>query len=150
MPWSKLVLDHFAARAIDPEVAAELGVRENGHGLEFPYPNGVAEQFARTRGLNGAGPKVRQPAGTRLCPWQPVPSDETREVLVCEGESDLLAAVSALRRSPLEELRDLPVIPSRVPAFRQGASRATCTAGTATGCGSRWTPTTPGESTRRS
>jgi hypothetical protein len=109
MPWSAAVLDYFASRAIAPDVATELGVRENRGELEFPYPNGSAEQFSRTRSLNGAGPKVSQPRGTRLCPWHPVPNGKTREMLVTEGESDALAALSALRQAPLKDLRGLRV-----------------------------------------
>jgi hypothetical protein len=110
MPWSAAVLDYFASRAIVPDVAAELGVRESRGELEFPYPNGAAEQFSRTRSLNGAGPKVRQPSATMLVPWQPVRNGKAREVLVTEGESDALAAISALRRSPLGQFHDLPVL----------------------------------------
>ena len=110
LAWSEAAIHYFAERAIDPDLAAELGVRENGHGLEFPYPHGMGEQFARTRSLNGGGPKVRQPSGTMLVPWQPVRNGKAREVLVTEGESDALAAISALRRSPLGEFRDLPVL----------------------------------------
>lgn len=107
--WSEAAINYFAERAIAPDLAAELGVLEDGHGLLFPY-RGEGETFSRRRSLNGAGPKVSQPKGTRLCPWQPVPGEELRDVLVTEGESDALAALSALRDSPVEDLRNLPVV----------------------------------------
>jgi hypothetical protein len=112
--YSEPALRFLVARAIEPEVAAELGVTERGDAIVFPYTARDGTTFERSRSLNGAGPaKVRQPTGQPLDAWWPAarPSgDDARLVLVTEGESDALAAICALRVGPLAELRDLPVL----------------------------------------
>src|SRR5688500_17530556 len=102
---------YFAEHAIDSELAAQLGVSEDGDAIAFTYTTPDGMTFARRRSLNGSSAKVLQPGSVPLTAWWPRgrPEDEPM-VLVCEGESDALAALSALRHSPLAELRGLPVV----------------------------------------
>jgi hypothetical protein len=54
----------FKARGIDPDLAAELGVAQEGDELIFP-------PVGRCRNLKGTGPaKVRQPKGRKLTLWR--------------------------------------------------------------------------------
>ncbi len=88
--------EYFAAHAIDPAVAAEVGVTEAGGALVYPYRDG-AGAFERRRPLNGAEAKTLQPSGRPLVCWWPSGHPEPEAtVLVCEGESDALAALSAI------------------------------------------------------
>lgn len=89
-------LAYFAERAIDPLVAETVGVSEREGCLAFPC--GGAPGAFRLRSLDGGGPvKVRQPRGRRLAAWWPQgPPAKAETVLVCEGESDALAALTAL------------------------------------------------------
>lgn len=72
-------------KAIDPEVASELGVAFSEEGVS--YPN------SRTRTWDK---QIRQPSGTTLKPWylrgRP---RQGQNLLLCEGETDALAAESA-------------------------------------------------------
>lgn len=78
----------FRARAIDPAVAARMGVDERDGTLLFPGGR-------RRRLPNG---KTIQPKGQPLAPWFFPGSIPT--ALVCEGETDALAAKSAAPTSP--------------------------------------------------
>lgn len=80
----------FEAHGISPAFALSAGVGEDGDELVYPG--------ARRRSLNGAGPKVRQPAGEPLAPWLVLRGEGA--VVICEGESDALAAGSALGVMP--------------------------------------------------
>jgi replicative DNA helicase len=93
--YSDAALAHFEAHAIEPAVAAEVGVREAGGALAYPCSDD-AGAFERRRSLNGSGPKTTQPQGRSLTCWWPA-GRSGRTVLVCEGESDALAALSAIR-----------------------------------------------------
>lgn len=96
------IIAYLASHGIDAAVAAEVGVSVEGTRLVFP--NG------RTVNVNGDKSKVRQPAGQKLAAWWPVGKDSASGVaLVTEGESDALAAVTALRSAPIEGLRSWPV-----------------------------------------
>lgn len=81
-------LRYLKDRGIDPELAADLGVTWDRTAIHYPH--------GRTRNL-GDGPKMTQPPGAPLDVWWPWgrPTNPTRSVLVCEGESDALAALSA-------------------------------------------------------
>jgi hypothetical protein len=90
---------YLVEHAIDTLTVAELGVTEH-HG-RLRYPNG------RTIALNGDGPKALQPKGTPLELWWPTGTPEDgATVLVCEGESDALAAVSAIGLSEIQHQGD--------------------------------------------
>jgi AAA domain/Toprim-like len=107
--YSSAALRYFSDHAIDIDIAVELGIAERGGSLVYTYLADDGSTYQRTYALapNG-GPRARQPAGQSLTLWKPIDLDG-EAVLICEGESDALAAVSALRRSPLAELRQLPV-----------------------------------------
>lgn len=93
---------YLEAHAIDPALAVELGV--TAEGMRLVCPNG------REVSVNGDKPKVRQPAGQKLAAWWPVGKVSASGVaLVTEGESDALAALTALRSAPIAGLRDWPV-----------------------------------------
>lgn len=89
MSFTPQALDYFASHAISPELAAEVGVREEAGALLYPY-----DGFVRTRPLNGK--KTLQPKGVALTGWwpngHPVWADA---ILVTEGEPDALAALTA-------------------------------------------------------
>lgn len=96
-----LAQQFFAARAIDPAAARQVGVRFNG--TELIYPNG------RRRNLTGQRVKHLQPKGEVLAAWWLRGGDRTP--VICEGESDALAALSALNDSPsIAGIRGLPVV----------------------------------------
>jgi hypothetical protein len=87
--------DYLERHAIDPLVLAQLGVTEQGGRLILP--NG------RSAALNGDGPKVKQPTGAPLQLWWPTGQREDgATVLVCEGESDALAALSTIGLSEMQ------------------------------------------------
>jgi hypothetical protein len=91
------VLAYFAAHAIDPAVAESVGVTGHGDRIAFPYAD-AAGRFERTRQLTGDA-KTRQPHGRPLAVWwpggRPDRPDHDETVLVAEGESDALAALTA-------------------------------------------------------
>lgn len=97
--FSVEALAYFAAHAIDPGVARAVGVTGHNGSLSFRYSDGDGG-FERVRAL-GAGAKTRQPKGRALCCWWPAgrPDAPAEKVLVCEGEPDALAALTAIRRA---------------------------------------------------
>jgi len=95
--YSAEVLTYFAAHSIDPAVARAVGVTARGASIHFPYTDD-AGSFERVRAL-GAGAKTRQPKGRALCCWWPAGRAPAEKMLVCEGESDALAALTAIRRA---------------------------------------------------
>ena len=99
--YSQAARDYFASHAIDPELAARCGVREAAGSLVYPCRAADGTSFDRLRSLNGAGPaKVKQPPGRPLALWWPLRRPRGAEaVLVCEGESDALAALEPLAES---------------------------------------------------
>lgn len=86
-------LSYFAAHAIDPEIAAALGVAEANRGISIPYRDGFGRETYRRRRDFAAG-KTIGPKGQALEIWAPVGTDGV--LLVCEGEADCMAAISAL------------------------------------------------------
>jgi hypothetical protein len=89
-------LDYFASHAIDPAVATRAGVCERDGRLIFPY-NDDAGPYKRARALDG---KPSQPKGRALACWWPAGRPEQLgRVLVCEGEPDALAALTAIERA---------------------------------------------------
>lgn len=123
--YSQRVLDYFADHAIDPAVAEALGVEDmDGIGVTIPYSGG----FRRTRDF--AEKITRQPKGRALELWCPVgtatpPGAERPVYLLLEGESDCLAAVSALGEAEGAGVRRRPDLPtslrSLVPLALPGA-----------------------------
>jgi Protein of unknown function (DUF3631)/Toprim-like len=97
--FSDRALGYFVSHGIDPAVAAEVGVSERGDSLIFSCAD-AAGAFERVRPLGDGPAKVRQPRGRQLVCWWPDGRPGTAtQVLVCEGESDALAALSAIRAS---------------------------------------------------
>lgn len=91
---------YFAARGIDERIAWNCGVRERDGAIVWPTVDADGEPSPRRRPLrDGPGPKVRGATGRTLGVWWPAgrPTHVAGDVLVCEGESDALAALSALR-----------------------------------------------------
>jgi hypothetical protein len=94
--YSPAVLGYFAAHGIDPGVAASAGVTANDRRVAYPYVDADG-RYERVRVLDGDA-KTQQPRGRQLCPWWPAGTpDEPETVLVCEGESDALSALTAIR-----------------------------------------------------
>ena len=102
-------------------------MRQRGSKLMFPYAALDGSTFERTRSLNGSGPtKVRQPPGVPLVAWWPRgrPSEPPEAAFVAEGETDALAALSAVREAPavagLDGLAVIAVPGASYPAKRLG------------------------------
>jgi putative DNA primase/helicase len=96
--YGEEVLAYFAKHAIDPKVAAEVGVLERAGELIYPYSDDDGS-YERVRALTPGPAKVRQPLGRPLVCWWPTGRPaQLGAVLVAEGESDALAALSAIRR----------------------------------------------------
>lgn len=88
--WTNDALELFRSHAIDPDVASAVGVREEaGH---LVYPTGKRRGFNGTGHLNQLGKQVK--------PWWVNGRDAGSAVLVTEGETDGLAATSALTATP--------------------------------------------------
>lgn len=93
---------YFAGHAIDPRLAWECGVRERGDAIVWPTVDADGRYCPRRRRLSeGPGPKVRGPKGRTLGVWWPLgrPERVRGDVLICEGESDAMAAASLLGAS---------------------------------------------------
>jgi len=117
--FGTVAVDYFGAHAIDPELATACGVREVEGELVFPYrtPNGAG--FTRLRSLNGGSAKVKQPPGRSLALWWPLRRPRGAEaVLVCEGESDALAALEPLSESRFASLELVALPGTGFPAKR--------------------------------
>lgn len=86
--FSDVGLRYLVRHGIEPEIAHEMGVREQRGTLE--YPGG------RRRPLDGD--RTFQSKGQPLALWWPAgPPAAGADVLLCEGEPDALAALTALR-----------------------------------------------------
>ncbi len=97
LAFSEKARSYFRGRAIFPSAVALAGVREENGALVFPYLAEDGTSFERRRSLDGGPAKVLQPKGQPLVPWWPAGRPDTAEwALICEGESDALAAMSAL------------------------------------------------------
>lgn len=125
--YSEPALAYFASHGINPDVARSVGVTEEKSYLLFPYTAEDGSSFARRRDLAVARKaKVKQPRGQPLELWwllgRPICPGP---VLVCEGEGDALAALSALTWGadgpPGEQLASFSVC--CMPGLGFGASR---------------------------
>lgn len=98
--FSTLAMSYFAGHAIDPRLAWQCGVREQRGDIVWPTVDADHRPSPRRRRLgNGPGPKVRGLAGRSPGVWWPLGrplSLRGGDVMVCEGESDAMAAASLL------------------------------------------------------
>ncbi len=109
MTFSPQAVAYFAARAIDPRIAWNCGVREDRGAIVWPTVDADGQPSPRRRRLgDGPGPKCRGAAGRTLGVWWPRGRpDDARgpsglgDVLACEGESDAMAAVCVLGGLPV-------------------------------------------------
>lgn len=93
--FSQAAHGYFLAHAIDHDLAAGLGVGELDGALTFRYQDSDGE-YRRRRPLDGS--RTFQPPGRPLTLWWPDGRPEPgRHVLLCEGESDALSALTAIR-----------------------------------------------------
>lgn len=101
--FSPTALGYFAGHAIDPHLAWQCGVREHRGDIVWPTVDAEGRGSPRRRRLaDGPGPKVRGLAGRSLGVWWPLErplSVGSADVVVCEGESDAMAAASLLNGS---------------------------------------------------
>lgn len=92
--FSDGALRYLLRHAVEPALAAELGVGELDGALTFRYMDADGE-YRRRRPLDGS--RTFQPPGRSLALWWPAGRPAAgADVLLCEGEPDALAALSAL------------------------------------------------------
>lgn len=89
---------YFAEHAIDPAIAARCGVSEATGALIYPYTSSDGRRYVRVRRLGPGKAITEQPRGEALSVWWPDgrPTRRGCAVVVCEGEPDALAALTAL------------------------------------------------------
>jgi hypothetical protein len=90
-PYSDSVLNFINRHGINEEIAELIGFAGDGDAVTFKYSDADGDYLRRRRLPAG---KTIQPKGRKLSPWTPIPTDGA--LLVLEGESDLLAAASAM------------------------------------------------------
>jgi putative DNA primase/helicase len=107
--FSAPALRYFSEHAIAPGVAAALGVVAQGAELRYPYTAPDGSEYLRRRNLNEG--ITKQPKGQKLDLWQRVPVTDATGLILCEGESDYLAALSALYTEEGGSLTRCPDLP---------------------------------------
>ena len=100
--FSPAVAAYIERHAIDLDLAYRLGVRYSGDTIAYPYTTRDGRTFWRRRALNNPERRTKQPTGEPLILWWPAGRAEAgSSVLLCEGEPDALAALTALEgRAP--------------------------------------------------
>ena len=107
--WSERALAYFRTHAIAPEAAAACGVVEHGGRLSYPNVRDDGTIFYRVRDLELG--RTLQPRGEPLTVWCPSGvSRRSLAALVTEGESDALAALTAIRGSRSRTLQGVAVV----------------------------------------
>ncbi|HKH14529.1 MAG TPA: toprim domain-containing protein [Solirubrobacterales bacterium] len=120
---SPAVRGYLERHAVDPGLAYELGVRARGDAIVYPVDPPLGEPYVRVRDLSDEKKRTMQPKDTPLTLWWPAGRpDPGAEVLLCEGEPDALAALSALNGRPTA-VAGLPG--TEIPADRVTAELAT-------------------------
>lgn len=113
--FSEPAREYFRAHAIDPIVAQRVGVSERAGALIYSCEDGDGK-FERRRPLAGERKqKTLQPRRPLALWWPAGRPARARRVLVCEGEPDALAALSAIAaetsaRAAAAVLGDLAVV----------------------------------------
>lgn len=101
-PFSFGAENYLSARGINLKLARECGVHEEKGAIIWPTVDVNGCYWPRRRKLGGSGAKCRPvyPGRSPGC-WWPMgqPRRIAGDVLVCEGESDAMAAASALAAS---------------------------------------------------
>jgi hypothetical protein len=101
LDFSPAVRGYLERHAVDPELAYELGVRSDRDDILYTYATPHGDEFQRRRTLDTG--TTTQPKGEPLLLWWPGGRpDRGHHVLLCEGEPDALAALSALNGRPME------------------------------------------------
>jgi hypothetical protein len=120
--FSPAVAAYLERHAVDAELAHGLGVRSERDRIVYPYVTPRGNEYVRRRRIGDT--KTWQPKDEPLVLWWPAGRPEPgADVLLCEGEPDALAALSALNGQPVS-VAALPgtAIPSeRVTAELAGA-----------------------------
>lgn len=138
-PFTPAALQLFKSKAINPGIAMQVGVAEDGGRLVYPT--------GRFRSLDGRGRKHDQPKGTKLEPWMLYAPEEGGSLILCEGETDALAAASALGSMTLIGGKDpgLWSIPGTgtptgrvVEALRESGAQTVIVATDADEAGDKW------------
>jgi hypothetical protein len=98
--FSPAVCGYFERHAVDLNLAHELGVRSDRDAILYPYTTPRGESYRRRRDPDTG--ITAQPKGEPLILWWPRSRpDPGTDVLLCEGEPDALAALSALDGYPV-------------------------------------------------
>ena len=103
MTFGQAALDYFSAHGIDPEIADALGIEGTDKGISIPYRDHMGPITYRRR-RDFAARRTFQPVGQSLEIWTPVADNGV--LLVCEGESDCMAAISAMYEIAGDALAD--------------------------------------------
>lgn len=97
LPYSPAVAAYLERHAIDLDIAYRLGVRYDRDTVVYPYTAPDGHTYQRRRDLNDPKRRTKQPPGEPLTLWWPAGRPEGgSSVLLCEGEPDALAALTAL------------------------------------------------------
>lgn len=99
--FSPAALDYLRAHAIEPALARDADVSERDGALVYGFADADGRPYKRRYFLRSGD--RRGPAGRKLCLGfiGGRPDGDAAAVLVCEGEGDALAAVSACAQLPL-------------------------------------------------
>jgi Protein of unknown function (DUF3631)/Toprim-like len=121
LQFSPAARSYLERHAVDLDIAHKLGVRSDRDDILYEYTRPLGGSFTRRRDL--AGKITKQPSGEPLILYWPAGRLEPgSDVLLCEGEPDALAAVSALDGHPIT-VAALPG--TETPADRVTAELAT-------------------------
>lgn len=100
--FSPAVCAYLERHAIDLDLAWSLGVRSDRDTILYPFETPKGETYTRRRDLAADRSFTVQPTGEPLILWWPAGRTEPgAEVLLCEGEPDALAALSAMNGRPV-------------------------------------------------
>jgi DNA primase len=105
--------EYYKSHAIDPSVAERCGVRAQAGRLVYLYRRRDGTTFDRPRSLTRKA--TWQPAGEPLTLYVPYRTKTMKAALLCEGEPDTLAAISALK--------SLVIIPMGIPGVGMPTER---------------------------
>jgi Toprim domain len=103
LDWSPAVRHHLEGHRIDLHLAQRVDVRSDRETVVYPVTTPRGESYERRRDLSDPKRRTIQPAGQPLCLiWFDGRPDPGDDVLLAEGESDALAALSHLNGSAIK------------------------------------------------